>query len=138
MGRRAGESRRSPGRTNEVPQGKEVLAGNVGQIRQTGSPRHSTEAWACTSHQSPRPTFQGTSGASAGPCTPPAPGSSWAAQCCLPSAHSLPTRQTQHSKKPYLGTAKLWFFSINLCMLHGHHSLIAPTEALPITLLPYD
>lgn len=51
MGRRAGGSRRSPRRADEVLEGKEVLAGNVGQIRQTGSPRHSTEARA---HMSPQ------------------------------------------------------------------------------------
>lgn len=46
MGRRAGGSRRSPGRADDVPQGKEVLAGIMGQIRRTGLPRHSTETQA--------------------------------------------------------------------------------------------
>lgn len=35
-------------------------------------------------------------------------------------------------------TAKLWFFSINPCILHGHHSPSTPTQAPPIALPPHD
>lgn len=133
MGRRAGGSGRSPGRADDVPQGKEVLAGNTGQIRITGLPRHSTETWACTSHQSPSPTWKGTSGASAGSCSPPVPGSSRAAQ------YPQPPRQTG----PELEEALPWHWQA-LWFLHQplydtwpsqpHH----PHRGSSATLLHYD
>lgn len=63
------ESRQAAGRADEVPQGKEAQAGNVGQVRRAGSPRQSTEA------QPPVPSasLKGTPGSSAGLCSPSNP-----------------------------------------------------------------
>lgn len=82
----------SLGRADEVPQGKEALAGNVGQVRRAGSARHSTGTQA--QPEGDTRTF------------------SWTLFPTRPSAHSFPTQQTQCSKQPCLGTAKLWVFSI--------------------------
>lgn len=91
------ESWRSARRADEAPRGKEALAGNVGRVRRAGSPRQST-------------------GTATSPHCQPGRGTrifSWTLLPIRGSAHIFSTRQTQHSKQPLLGTAKLWVFSIN-------------------------
>lgn len=112
---RGQESWRSAGRADQVPQGKEALAGNVDEVRRAGSPRQSTEA------QPPVPSasLKGTPESSAGLCSP-------SGQC-----PQIPHQADSAPKAALPWHCQTLGFLINSRTLHGHHSPAAHTDSPP-------